>query len=114
MILANHQIIDFYKCDKDILSNSDLVKSYFVKSAELANATIVSQKFHEFSPYGLTGVLVITESHISIHTWPEYGYAAIDVFSCCDKLDHKRLVESLKGSLKAGKVKSKSIKRGRL
>ena len=90
MILANHQIIDFYKCDKDILSNSSLVKSYFVKSAELANATI------------------------SIHTWPEYGYAAIDVFSCCDKLDHKRLVENLKGSLKAGKVKSKSIKRGRL
>ena len=113
-ILANHQIIDFYNCDKDILSNSSLVKSYFVKSAELANATIVSQKFHEFSPYGLTGVLVITESHISIHTWPEYGYAAIDVFSCCDKLDHKRLVESLKGSLKAEKVKSKSIKRGRL
>jgi|TARA_R100000482_G_scaffold122538_2_gene70452 S-adenosylmethionine decarboxylase proenzyme len=111
--LANHQIIDFYGCDKDILSNSDIVKSYFVKAAEMSHATIVSEKFHEFSPFGLTGVLVITESHISIHTWPEYGYVAIDVFSCCDKLDHKRLVDVLQTHFKAKKVNSKSIKRGR-
>ena len=113
MNLANHQIIDFYGCDKEILSNSDAVKSYFVKAAELSQAPIVSEKFHEFNPFGLTVVLVITVSHISIHTWPEYGYVAIDVFSCCDKLDHERLVEVLQRHFKAKKINSKSIKRGK-
>ena len=114
MILGNHQIIDFYKCDKDIISNSDLVKSIFVKASELSQATIVSQKFHEFSPYGLTGVLVITESHISIHTWPEHGYIAVDVFSCCNKIDHKRLINTLKFEFGSKKVRTKRLKRGRL
>ena len=55
-----------------------------LQAAEAAGATIVQSVFHRFSPHGVTGVVVVAESHLSIHTWPEYGYAAVDFFTCGD------------------------------
>ena len=57
-----------------------------VSAAKKAKATIVETSFHKFSPLGISGVVVIAESHLSIHTWPEYGYAALDIFTCGDVL----------------------------
>ena len=112
--LANHQLIELYDCDQDLLENDTYVKNTFKEAAKLANATVVSEKFHNFSPYGLTGVLVITESHISIHTWPEHKYVAVDVFSCDDKVDHKKILNHLKVNLFSTRTKSKSVKRGKV
>tara|TARA_R100000278_G_scaffold30565_1_gene28223 strand:- start:369 stop:716 length:348 start_codon:yes stop_codon:yes gene_type:complete len=112
--LANHQIIEFYDCNEDIIKNTNFVKGVFVKAAEMSQATIVAEKFHEFNPVGLTGVLVITESHISIHTWPEFNYVAVDVFSCDNKVDHNRIKNSLAVAFQSKKVKTKSIKRGKV
>jgi len=62
------------------------VKKALVEAAKRAHATIVDVVFHEFNPFGVSGVVVIAESHLSIHTWPEYRYAAVDIFSCGDIL----------------------------
>jgi S-adenosylmethionine decarboxylase proenzyme len=77
-------------------------------------ATIVSSTFHTFNPHGVSGVVVIAESHLAIHTWPEYGYAAVDVFTCGETVDPHVANDTLKESLKAKTVKIMELKRGEL
>ena len=110
--LATHLLIELFDCDSKILNDSNLVKDIFIKAAKKGKATIVNDLFHEFSPHGLTGVLVITESHLSIHTWPEFNYAAVDVFSCDDKLDGDKIKQILEKKLKSKEVYTKIINRG--
>jgi len=112
MYLGSHELVEFYNCDEDILKDSDLIKRIFIESAKLGNANIVNSLFHSFSPYGVTGVLVIAESHMSIHTWHEFNYCAVDIFSCCDKLNNKIVLEDLKDKLFSSRYESKLINRG--
>ena len=110
--LATHLLIELFDCDPKILSDSNQVKDIFINAAKEGKATIVNDLFHEFSPHGLTGVLVITESHLSIHTWPEFNYAAVDVFSCDDKLDGDKIKQILEKKLNSKEVYTKIINRG--
>lgn len=110
--LATHLLIELHDCDSNILNDSNQVKDIFIAAAKEGKATIVNDLFHEFSPHGLTGVLVITESHLSIHTWPEFNYAAVDVFSCDDKLDGNKIKNILKEKLKCKKAEFQIINRG--
>ena len=110
--LATHLLIELFDCDSKILNDSNQVKDIFIDAAKKGKATIVNDLFHEFSPHGLTGVLVITESHLSIHTWPEFNYAAVDVFSCDDKLDGNKIKEILEKKLNSKEVYTKIINRG--
>ena len=112
MYLGSHELVEFYNCDEDILKDSDLIKRIFIESAKLGNANIVNSLFHSFSPYGVTGVLVIAESHMSIHTWHEFNYCAVDIFSCCDKLNNKIVLEDLKDKLFSSRYESTLINRG--
>ena len=75
-------------------------------------ATLVESRFHHFSPLGVSGVVIIMESHLTIHTWPEYGYAAVDIFTC-GVLDMEAGVEWLSQELKAEKVERKVLERGK-
>jgi S-adenosylmethionine decarboxylase len=75
-----------FDCDSDAINNLEAVKGALVEAAKRAQATIVDVVFHEFNPLGISGVVVIAESHLSIHTWPEYRFAAVDIFSCGDVL----------------------------
>src|ERR687896_1058943 len=84
--LGRHLLIELFDCDYDAINNLDAVKATLVEAARRAQATIVDIVFHEFNPFGISGVVVIAESHLSIHTWPEYRYAAVDIFSCGDVL----------------------------
>jgi S-adenosylmethionine decarboxylase proenzyme len=72
----------------------------------------VKPVFHEFSPWGVSGVVVIAESHVTIHTWPEHGYAAVDIFSCSRKLRHAVVRETLRRSLGAQSVTAQRLSRG--
>ena len=110
--LATHLLIELFDCDSKILNDSEKVKDIFINAAKEGKATIVNDLFHEFSPHGLTGVLVITESHLSIHTWPEFNYAAVDVFSCDDKLDGDKIKRILEEKLSSKEVYTKIINRG--
>ncbi len=80
--LGRHLLLELFDCDAEILNNLEAVKAVLVEAARRARATIVDVVFHEFNPFGISGVVVIAESHLSIHTWPEYRYAAVDIFSC--------------------------------
>jgi len=80
--LGTHLLIELKNCNPEILKDLESVKNILVDAAKKANATIISVNFHEFNPFGISGVVVIAESHLTIHTWPEYGFAAVDVFTC--------------------------------
>jgi S-adenosylmethionine decarboxylase len=84
--LGRHLLLELFDCDLDAINNVEAVKGALVEAAKRAQATIVDVVFHEFNPFGVSGVVVIAESHLSIHTWPEYRYAAVDIFSCGDIL----------------------------
>ena len=112
MFLGTHELIEYHNCDTEILKDSNKIKEILMSSDSLGNATIVNSMFHSFSPFGVTGVLVISESHISIHTWHEYRYCAVDIFSCCDKLDNEIIKENLSTELRSSNFESRLINRG--
>ena len=82
--LGSHLLVELRDCNPAALQSLEKVRSAMVSAAEAASATIVDVSFHEFSPFGISGMVIIAESHLSIHTWPEYGYAAVDIFTCGD------------------------------
>lgn len=82
--LGTHLLVELRDCDHEILRDLDKVRDALVDAANKAKATVVEVAFHEFNPFGISGMVIIAESHLSIHTWPEYGYAAVDIFTCGD------------------------------
>jgi len=82
--LGTHLLVELRDCNPEILKDLKRVKNAMVSAAKEAKATIVDISFHEFNPFGISGMVVIAESHLSIHTWPEYSYAAVDIFTCGD------------------------------
>ena len=80
--LGTHLLVELRECNPDIIKSLEKVRNALVSAAKEAKATIVNVSFHEFNPFGISGVVVIAESHLTIHTWPEYAYAAIDIFTC--------------------------------
>jgi len=110
--LCQHTLIEFHDCEPARLKRAREVKAALCAAVRRGGGTIVKALFHNFSPYGVSGVVVITESHVTIHTWPEHGYAAVDIFSCSEKLNHQTILSTLKRALSAGRVSRKSFRRG--
>ena len=81
-------------------------------AARVAGAQIVTETFHRFSPHGISGVVIITESHLAIHTWPEHGYAAVDLFTCGERLASDKAIHHLRESLRSKRVSSITLCRG--
>ncbi|MCP4674993.1 MAG: adenosylmethionine decarboxylase [Deltaproteobacteria bacterium] len=79
---GRHLLVEYRDCDRTVLNDLSKIEELMRKAAEAADAIIVGSVFHPFLPQGVSGVVVIEESHLSIHTWPEYGYAAVDFFTC--------------------------------
>jgi len=77
-------LVELKDCNAEVLKDLEQVKDALVSAAKAASATIIEVSFHEFNPFGISGMVVIAESHLSIHTWPEYSYAAVDIFTCGD------------------------------
>ena len=110
--LGEHILLELFDCDAKILNSKKQVGYILRQAAKVAQAHIVGDFFHEFSPHGISGILVISESHFSIHTWPEYNFAAVDLFSCGDSLNMKGAVDYIKENLKAQKTTILEVKRG--
>ncbi len=113
-MLGKHAIIEYYGCNQESLNDIPLLRSAIITAAELAGATVIDSLFHEFSPFGITGVVVVAESHLSIHTWPEYGYAAVDVFTCGETIDNRKAFEFIKNEISAQKYEIVEFRRGML
>lgn len=109
--LGKHYILELYDCPADLLSNPVFIGQIMEEAALEMQATIVESNFHHFNPLGVSGVIIIKESHLTIHTWPEYGYAAIDIFTC-GKIYMDKGITFLQKQLKAKKVEIKKLGRG--
>ena len=110
--LGRHVLAEIYECDSEILNDIHQVEKIMVKSALEAGAEIREVAFHKFSPQGVSGVVVISESHLAIHTWPELGYAAVDVFTCGDSVDPWVSCNYIKQQFAAQRMEAKEVKRG--
>jgi len=105
-------LLELYDCDPEAIDNLEVVKASMVEAANRAQATIVDVVFHEFNPVGISGVVVIAESHLAIHTWPEHRYAAVDIFSCGEVLQPQLAADYLVEQLGAARASVVELQRG--
>lgn len=112
--LGKHLLVEYYDCNVDVLNDVRRVEKAMCEAAEICGATIVQSVFHAFNPVGVSGVVVIAESHLAIHTWPEYAYAAVDVFTCGDTVKPEVAEEALRRMFGAGRVEIRDVPRGKL
>lgn len=110
--LGRQILVEYYDCDQSKINDVSFVETSLIQAAKDSKATLISHNFHKFSPYGVSGVVVIAESHIAIHTWPEYNYAAVDIFTCGDTIDPWIIQEHLKEKFESNNVSSMEMKRG--
>jgi len=110
--LGRQILVEFYNCNPNILNDQDQIRDIMVEAVRRSGATIVTDTFHTFSPHGVSGVVVIAESHVAIHTWPEYGYAAVDIFTCGETIDPWVIQKYLEEHFEAGNISSMELKRG--
>jgi S-adenosylmethionine decarboxylase len=108
---GRHLILDLYDCDHDILDDYDELQRLLEASLVMANATILRIFGEKFQPQGVTLLALLAESHASIHTWPEIGYCAIDLYTCGDTTQTHRAAEFLKKKLQAKTTEEKEIVR---
>ena len=110
--LGRQILVEFYDCDSDKINDVEYIESSFLAATRASKATIISHNFHKFSPHGVSGVVVIAESHVTIHSWPEYNYAAVDIFTCGDTIDPWVIQEHLKKAFNSQNTSSMEMKRG--
>jgi len=108
--IGRHLIVELWHCQA--LDDSQKCEEALREAVRRAGATLIELKVHHFNPHGLTGMAIIAESHISVHTWPELDYAAVDVFTCGEKVDPARAVEPFVEWLKPQQTQMLEIRRG--
>ena len=109
--IGRHLIAEFYRCDLEILDDVDRIRQSMLAAAEQIGATVLGDSFHKFTPQGVSGTVVISESHLSVHTWPEYGYVAVDIYTC-GGLDPRPGFEQLREQFGAEAWRLQEILRG--
>lgn len=114
MSLGIHMLADMSGCDRIVLNDSTRICEIMLEAAKAAGATVLRHHFHQFNPEGVTGVVILAESHIAIHTWPQHAFAAVDIFTCGDTARPGTALESLRLSLCCEVVAIVSVNRGHL
>lgn len=109
--VGRHLIAEYYGCERALLNDLGFLRQELVQAAELVGATVLGESFHQYEPQGVSGTLVIAESHLSIHTWPQYGYVAVDIFTC-GGLDPRPGFEYLAQAIGADQTRMQEIVRG--
>ena len=110
--LGTHLLLDLNECDSGLLDELDVIEAAMVDAAREAGANILGRSFHKFTPRGVTGIVAIAESHLAIHTWPEHGYAAVDIFTCGESFAPDRAAQLIIGSLRCRNPVTTTIRRG--
>ncbi len=110
--LGTHLLVELRDCNPTILKSLEGVRDALVSAAKEAKATIIDISFHEFNPFGISGMVVIAESHLSVHTWPEYCYAAVDIFTCGDVIKPEVAAASLIERFESKNPSMVEMKRG--
>ncbi len=110
--LAVHMLVELHGCTTELLNNPAALKQLLLEAVRRGQGTVVTDVFHTFNPHGVSGVIVIAESHVAIHTWPEHGYAAVDIFSCGTKLEHGVIRDWIAAGMGASDVEYRELARG--
>ena len=110
--LGKHLLLELKDCDKEVLNNLEFLKTVLPTAATEAGATVLGESFHQFNPHGVSGVVIIAESHLFIHTWPELGYAAVDIFTCGTTVQPEKAAQRLIKELGAKNHSILEIQRG--
>ncbi len=111
-VLGCHLLLELKDCNPALLNDLNFIRRAMLTTAQDVGATVVGESFHHFTPQGVTGILAIAESHISIHTWPEYGYAAADIFSCGSSFRPWEAAKRLADLLESKDADFKEVERG--
>jgi len=110
--LGRQIIAELWECNLTKLNDIDFIRNTFVEAAWIAGAEIREVVFHPFAPYGISGVVIISESHLTIHSFPEHGYASVDVYTCGDKVDPNIAVNYIADALDSKTSEFREIPRG--
>jgi S-adenosylmethionine decarboxylase len=110
--LGRHVLLELYQCPVELLKAGNELEGFLKAAAERMGATVVTSNFHQFSPYGISGVVIIQESHLTLHTWPEHQYAAVDIFTC-GEIDLQAGIEHLIQVFQAKTADWKLYERGK-
>lgn len=110
--LGRHLIAELYECDEEILNDVQMIEYHMKKAAIESGATIVTSTFHRFLPHGVSGAIIISESHLAIHTWPEYNYASLDIYTCGDSVNPWMALDYLKEVFRSKRQEIEEYKRG--
>ncbi len=111
-VLGTHVLLELRDCDPQLLDDLAHIRQEMLRAASSVDAHVVGESFHQFTPQGVTGILSIAESHISIHTWPEHGYAAADIFTCGDHTMPERAAAVIIEALRCRNPEITQIHRG--
>jgi len=110
--MGRHVIAELWGCDTDKLNNVEYIERLFVNAALEAGAEVREVAFHKFAPQGVSGVVIISESHLTIHSFPEHGYASIDVYTCGDRIDPNVASDYIAQALNAKNTEVVEVPRG--
>ncbi len=111
-IVGVHLLVELYGCDPSLIADAEVFKEKIEKIAKEAELTVLKSYHHQFHPYGVTSLMLLAESHLFVHTWPEYNYIAADIFTCGDERKAYKALELMIKEFKAKDIKKIEIKRG--
>lgn len=109
--LGTHLVVDAWQCPQDLLNDPERIREALIDAVSAGGATLIDLCVHQFSPHGVTATATLAESHIAIHTWPEFGYFAADIFFC-GRGNPREALKFLKEALQAQQVKTTEVPRG--
>lgn len=107
-----HYFVDFFGCETSQIDTVGFWEKVLPESVEKSKMTVLKSFFYEFEPHGVTGFLLLSSSHLSIHTWPEHQYVACDVFSCSTDGETKKIIKYLEKNIKHERIQINKQKRG--
>ncbi len=108
-VLGRQMTVEYYDCAPLVIGNGALLEKIFLEAAEKSGAHIISSYFHNFEPQGVSGVVIISESHFTVHAWPEHDYAAVDIFTCGENIDFDIAIRTLQEGMQAESVIISSV-----
>lgn len=110
--MGRHVIAELWDCPAEKLNDLQSIERIMVNAALEAGAEVREVAFHKFAPQGVSGVVIISESHLTIHSFPEHGYASIDVYTCGDRIDPNVACDFITKALAAGRLEAIEVPRG--
>ena len=110
--LSVHLMVDLHGCPFDLLNDVEALRESLLRAAEIAETSVLGEAFHKFEPQGVSGLLLVSESHLAVHTWPEHGHAAADVFTCGNKQAAQRAAQFLVDAFQAQQHTISRVDRG--